>query len=337
MDNFLPEKFQEIHEYCFFLHDQLVETLRSGEEANIFETKVRFKESNHSQEIEGKSGEDLIDWFRAKGYERDVRIIFYKEIFRALLSDYLHFIHEALECSRKGKLTITYALLRKPMKENLFYLEWLLANPRDFFDKYESRDPKQLSISRISEKDRIETIKTALEKTSLGVWIEPSFIHDIRYSKSSELSFENYFQKANHLITTFRFLETEPENFNFIFSGLSNKLSQWEGLYAILPFILFHSVQVIESLLRRMARRAVDGHDFVEVKTHIGLIKWLIEGFWEFEADEIPMPIILFLKEYDLPCKLCNSRINILRSDLDRLYLQGECVCPCCKSVVSFV
>jgi hypothetical protein len=46
-----------------------------------------------------------------------------RTVFPALLSDFLHFVCEALATSRKGKLTVTHALLRKPLQDSLFLLK----------------------------------------------------------------------------------------------------------------------------------------------------------------------------------------------------------------------
>jgi hypothetical protein len=50
----------------------------------------------------------------------------------AVLSDLLHFIYEALQCSRKGKLNVTYALIRRPIQESLYLLESIVLDAAGF-------------------------------------------------------------------------------------------------------------------------------------------------------------------------------------------------------------
>ena len=44
----------------------------------------------------------------------------------------------------EGELTVAYALLRKPLKDNLFYLEWMLADLPDFLGVFRSDGPDGL-------------------------------------------------------------------------------------------------------------------------------------------------------------------------------------------------
>ena len=148
MGNFLPKKFKKSYDYCFFLHDQLVETMRLGEQARIFEAQIKIKDPAQIKAIGGLTGEKLVEWLLANGYRREVFFMEYKQIVAALLSDFLHFIYEALTCSRKGKLTVSYALLRKPLKEKLFYLEWLLAEPSELLSRFDGGLVEELGVRK---------------------------------------------------------------------------------------------------------------------------------------------------------------------------------------------
>ncbi|MDA3789775.1 MAG: hypothetical protein PF503_14925, partial [Desulfobacula sp.] len=47
----LPNEFEFSHWYCFFLHDQLVETLKSAEEVNVFNSTIKFNKKEHYKAI----------------------------------------------------------------------------------------------------------------------------------------------------------------------------------------------------------------------------------------------------------------------------------------------
>lgn len=130
--NFIPEEYKFAHEYCFFLHDLLANIVVVGEQEKIFHHRFKLKDPEHVKQLEGKSGEELAEWMETNGYAAEFYETNRRQIIVALLSDFCHFIYEALECSRKGKLTVSFALLRKPLKENLFYFEWLLADSVDY-------------------------------------------------------------------------------------------------------------------------------------------------------------------------------------------------------------
>jgi hypothetical protein len=61
----LPAEFKFCHDYCFFLHDQLLETLISGEKAKIFDVHFKHKDKSHAQEIAKHTGEELLAWMEA--------------------------------------------------------------------------------------------------------------------------------------------------------------------------------------------------------------------------------------------------------------------------------
>lgn len=54
----LPEEFRFSHNFCFFLHDQLVETLKAGEKAGIFDVQL----AGEHPIPETLEGEHLFEW-----------------------------------------------------------------------------------------------------------------------------------------------------------------------------------------------------------------------------------------------------------------------------------
>jgi hypothetical protein len=54
----------------------------------------------------------------------------------ALTSDFLHHVYEGLWCLEKRKIVVAFNVLRKPLKDNLTYLCWMLADPEDFYATY---------------------------------------------------------------------------------------------------------------------------------------------------------------------------------------------------------
>lgn len=329
MDN-LPGKYRFSHDFCFFLHDQLVEALKSGEEASIFNHEITM-EPDEISAIEGLDGDKLIDWLENNDHKDLVLILYYKQICAALLSDMLHFIYEALQCSKKGKLTVTYALLRKPFKENLFFLEWLLGDPGDFLTRFDIGNIKELSInSALTGSEKIHIISKAIKNTPVGEWLSAEFIYALRFDKKNEDSMEPLFQKANHLVTTFRFLETEKQNFNFVFSTDESWESQWDHLYTFLPILLFHAVQVFEGLLSKFAKRA-DGFDLTELRTLIGFAFWSRDCYLEFEHDTLFKEIHKHLKTANLHCDSCKSPIEFEDEQLLALYEDYMISCNKCE------
>src|SRR5262245_53205191 len=114
--DFIPEEHKFAHEYCFFLHDILADIVVSGEQEKIFHHTFQIRNEADAEQIQKRSGEDLADWMEHNGYFTELQEANKRHICIALLSDFCHFIYEALNCSKKGKLTVSFALLRKPLK-----------------------------------------------------------------------------------------------------------------------------------------------------------------------------------------------------------------------------
>ncbi len=116
----LPKNFNIAHDLCFAVHDILLQFLISGQQSGVFIAKFELSDS----EAESlKAYEDIFDWLESAGRVVDRAQILKTNILPAVLSDMLHCIYEALQCSRKAQLNISYILVRKPLLETLFLLE----------------------------------------------------------------------------------------------------------------------------------------------------------------------------------------------------------------------
>lgn len=328
--SYLPEEFEFSHWYSFFLHDQLVETLQSAEQAKVFNSIIEFKDESHVKSIEGLSGEEFLLWLEKNDYKEEVLTLYYKQLCAALLSDFLHFMYESLKCSRKGKLTVAFALLRKPLKENLFYMEWLLARPDDFLERFEKENPHRFKLPHPegqTESEHIEIIREALEHTGTGLWVEPEFIHELRFKKNSPISLEPLWQKANHLVTTFKYMETEECNLNFVFSDSDALYSQWSGYYQFVPILLFHAVKVIEALLKRFARRKDEEIDIIPMRTIAGMMLYLENPPWKSDMSKAISDFGTKLEEAKFCCPECGSEFKFHHKNISLFYENGSLVC----------
>ncbi len=324
----LPAEFHFCHNYCFFLHDQLVETLISGEKAKIFNIQIKHRNKNEAREMGRHSGEALVTWLETHGYKNEVRKLFYKQICAALLSDFLHFIYEALQSSKKGKLTVAYALLRKPLKDNLFLLEWLLARPAEFFQRFEGQNPKRFQLpSNTKEQEQIAIIREAIKAIGQVEWIRAEFVHALRFKKNLPYGFEPLWQKANHLVTTFDFLETEPSNFNFVFSDKEARYSQWVGIYWFLPILLYHAVSVVEALLGKFAKRICHEVDIVPLRSTAGLLLCMQRPPIADKLEEVQHLFKEHFENAGLKCPRCSASYVMNKRNLKQFYLTGSIKC----------
>ena len=333
--NILPEQYHFCHQYCYFLYDLLADIIVSGEKDGIFKVVFELRNKRELEEISKKTGEELWIWLENNGYEDIVYHLTCRQICVALLSDLCHFVYEALNCSSKCKLTVTYALLRKPFKENLFYLEWLLADPEGFFKKFHFNDIKNLVIygtESIPPEKKKEIIKKAMNKTKLGCWINPEFIYQIRYDKKVHYGMEQLWQKANHLITTFKSIETEERNFNFVFSDGTSHKSQWDYLYSFLPIILFHTLEIVRAFIATFPKlKSEEEHNIIELRTVIGFLLWLEKRPRPIKMDKSLEKIAKNVEEAQLRCPRCKKQFTYKKKDLKLFCEEAAFKCRKCQ------
>lgn len=333
--NILPEQYHFSHQYCYFLYDLLADIIVSGERDGIFKVAFELRNKRELEEISKKIEEELWVWLENNGYEDIVYHLTYRQICVALLSDLCHFVYEALDCSSKCKLTVTYTLLRKPFKENLFYLEYLLADPKDFFKKFHFNDIKNLAISgskSITQKKKKEIVKKAMNKTKYRHWIDPEFIYQLRYDKKAHYGMEQLWQRANHLITTFKFLETEERNFNFVFSDDKAHKSQWDYLYSFLPILLFHTLEIVQALIATFAKiKNEEEHSITELRTVIGFLLWLEKRPRTIKMDNSLEKIAEDIEEAQLRCPKCKKQLTYKKQDLKLFCEEATFKCRKCQ------
>jgi hypothetical protein len=331
--DFVPEKYKFAHEYCFFLHDILAEIVIFGEQEKIFHHSFGIRSVEDAEQIQKRSGEDLAEWMENNGYVSEFREANRRHIFLALLSDFCQFVYEALSCSRKGKLTVTYALLRKPLKENLFYFEWLLADSSDFIERFHApfaggKRPLPLPVD-LSPQKRIEIIEESIKKSYYKNWVSPNFLYEIRYDKKVDFGFEALFQRATHLITTMT-AKTEDQNFNFIFSGEKEKETQWQGLYTILPLILLHTVFVAKAFVDEFRGEKLQDLDFLIMRALLGFSMYMKSQKWDIDFDLTLNDLASEFSSLNHQCLSCHKSIEVDFECLKRMYEEGVLVCKQC-------
>lgn len=173
----------------------------------------------------------------------------------------MQFIHTALKCSDKGKLTVTFATLRKALKDNLLILEFLNADKRDFFRRF-NNPSQELIIGGISEEDKKKIIKNNCKIIGFSEKLGNG-IHDLRYKRGFKSGLASLFDQALHITTNNRHFKTERQNFNFIFSGTKAIESQWKLIYNTLPLLMMYFVQTSYHLLNKNITKKIKKENYL--------------------------------------------------------------------------
>lgn len=282
-NSFLPEEFAIAHELSFIIHDVMAQIIKSGEEGNFFTTTIDFENDDESESL--KNSDDIFAWLEAENRFSDRAKVLKTSVLPAVLSDMLHCIYEALETSRKGKLSISYMLIRKPFQESLYLLESIVLDELDFSQKL-AEDPLQLRSKNArglnAHAKRIQKVLDILNESSR---FDATYIAQLRYDKMREDSFDGICNHAMHLFTEHKAIRTEQLNINFIFSGWDQKISQWSYLYSRIPYLLFYTLQIVEYIVMSIAPTTQEYLDETQRRISASIVLW-----WKYIDENYKCP-----------------------------------------------
>jgi len=319
----LPEKYWKSHEFCFYLHDKLASMLVEYDAHGVQDMVVdAFHEAAKGKE--DKIGDiNLLEFMKENDLVEPYKHHLVSHTVMALTSDMLHFLYEALSCFEKRKFSVAFSLLRKPLKEHLFFLSWLLADENDFISRFEANN--HISFSGISKETRIDIIEKAIKKLHVGDAFDAETIWNFVYSKKHENGFEPTWQKATHLTTSHgKLLKTEDYSLNFIFEDAFDDY-YFEFLSENLPYIFLYITQVTLECFNRI-------HE-VNDKTTSHLIITMMGCYESLFLDGRGMSISKMLQKQlgsMLSCMHCKSNFKINKSNAPSLYLHEFFVCKKC-------
>jgi hypothetical protein len=319
----IPRTLRLAHEYCFFLHDEGARLLVEHEGVGTHKVSVEFRNKAEAKAFhEHADKEGPIKAMRFGGYEAEARKVILNEITRAMASDCLHHIYEALRCLEKRKVIVALNLLRKPLTDNLLYLSWMLGDEDRFYHAFTTNSPKGITSSILKGK-RADIISSALAVTDVAGVVDADFIDRTLFAQANPSGFQKLFQHAVHLVTVQRMeLETSPENFNFIFKPYNDD-DLYELIYEGLPHILLYLSHVIFGLFQRMAASDDGAKKAFFVRSMLGL--QLVMG----EENEINVIGILAALTA-MECPDCHSALKITPHNAARLVLTESYRCTGC-------
>jgi hypothetical protein len=322
----LPPEHAFTHHYCFLLHDTLAAFVVDGSAQDAFSVSIPLGNLSATQRAEfagDLEGEALVAWLESNGFEAAVQDLTERQVIAAVISDATVFLYEALRCSEKGKLAVTFALLRKPLRENLLILELLLSD-RDRFLRLLATNTGELGIYSLPKStNALPIIEQAVKSTRLSDTFDPTFLYELRYAKHQHFSLEGVWNKATHLVTTDKHFATELHNLNFVFSDEAAQQTQWDELYRKLPFLLLYFVEIAQALMQRIGvSRGADKEAIT--RRDLG---FSLTGF--FNDPNRPLRDSP-LSHFALSCPLCGDPVLDSVASLVDLYTELRTRCPLC-------
>lgn len=245
----LPKRYRKVNNICALIYDQLTEIYKLENYSNLSETEIiRPKHEKFKDEFE--SGElHALDWLKENEGTSELTEVITKHLVMSITSDFINFIYESLRCAKNGKMTVAYALLRKPLTDELLILEQLLIDNQDFINRFfmdgkiKGYDPSSRNI------DKQVIIEKSVKKLFLNPIFQSDYIYELRYDKSCDFGMNGITNQALHIVTNDFHYRTDEQNLNFVFSNEDDFKRYREHYYTFVPYLLTYAVSVIDGII----------------------------------------------------------------------------------------
>lgn len=318
----VPEKYWALHEFCFYLHDRLMDATRDYESSGshlIVENLVREYIEENFPDVEEINLFDLLK-------DADLTDAYISHIVGhtvlALLSDMHQFLFSSLEAFEARRFSVGYSLLRKVFKEHLVFLCWILADERDFINCFE--DDVYKTLNNLSKEKRIEILNGAIKAIELSSMFDSDILWSYIFDKNFDGGFEPIWQMATHLVTSQGIIKTQKYSLNFAFEDRSDDF-YYEVLYEKFPYLMIFLVQVAMGALAKTCevdKRVVGRFIISTVGTYEALCltgKSNMAGF-----------LRTFFNSF-LHCMYCGEKIRLTKYKRPRLFVSQLINCQNCN------
>lgn len=342
--NRLPREYRFAHGYSLFLYDLLLAILKEGDQAEIYNHKFQLKSPDHRKQIKKLRAEELLNWLTQNNYQSEAYLIIYKQLVPGLISDLCYYIYMSLVSSATAYIRVSYSLFRRPFKDTLLLLEWLLAYPAEMLHLFiQSDNSKHYAPDQLTHERKREIISKSIEKIGKSNILDAELIYRLRYEKSFNSGFERFWQPASHIVTNAKDYATEPMDLNYVFQTPEQFGGCWNHIYSFVPMILYYVLNVAETLVSTFAHRK-DAHlDITDKRVDMGLILWLksmlplgLEGYTDEHIQSFSMLLDGFTLKFQ--CEECPSKeYSINQRQLLMFYKYGQLRCAACKATRSLI
>lgn len=327
-DNYpLPMEFHFTHNLCAILYDQLADVIANEKFKSLGATSFGIQPGNEglvSELMDGKI--HVLDWLAKFSCNETLCNVLTKHIALAILSDYLNFVYESLNCARKGKMSVAYALLRKPFTDELLILEQLLANRENFVDRF-FHQSDQKTYDPYKATNQLSIIETAIQEFSFWHPFSSQLIYQLRYDKSCNAGVNGISNQAIHIVTSHPNYRTADQNFNFVFSGPSEYESYCSHYYFFAPLLLLYTATVVDEIIFTF----LPEEEHCIEKTLRAFRRLIaVEFLYSDSIDEEKEEAVSLLNMFTLTCDSCGHTNDLVRADYELFLKTNIFICSKC-------
>lgn len=327
---FLPKKYHKINNLCAIIYDQLTEIYKDLNYEDLKKTDIKFK-GNERLLNELRAGYiNALDWLKLNEMNSEIEVVLTKQILLSIVSDFINFMFESMHCAKRGKVIVAYALLRKPLTDELLILEQLLGNRTEFINKFfhsgnpDDYDPSNKNI------DKKTIIEQAIKKLRIGIFTSSDFIYDLRYNKSFEAGINGISNHALHIVTKDKNYKTSNQSLNFVFDQKEKFDRYYKHYYELVPYLLLYSVSIIDELVFDLLPDENNQNlkTVKEFRRLIGLILTLEYSGYSKKKSKVMFDKML--ENLIITCPNCGRKNQIERADCELFFETEVLLCTNC-------
>ena len=181
MEHFLLEG-KELINYNYFImcHNLMLSLVKRANRHEWHSFKINIREEDRE-----KWEKYDIEYWRLHGYKKEISQMYYQHTFFSLWSDYLDYTYEANMAASKMKASIAYSLLRKPLKDDLYFLELLEYKGIEFIYEFLEKPIDNFAVDKVNPEEKRKIINAVAKDVFSDAYGD--ILYNIRYSKKEEI------------------------------------------------------------------------------------------------------------------------------------------------------
>lgn len=181
MEHFLLEG-KELINYNYFImcHNLMLSLVKRANRHDWHSFKINIREEDRE-----KWEKYDIEYWRLHGYKKEISQMYYQHTFFSLWSDYLDYTYEVNMAASKMKASIAYSLLRKPLKDDLYFLELLEYKGIEFIYEFLEKPIDNFAVDKVNPEEKRKIINAVAKDVFSDAYGD--ILYNIRYSKKEEI------------------------------------------------------------------------------------------------------------------------------------------------------
>lgn len=321
----VPKFFHFENNICAYIYDQLSEILSDPFYEDMTKSNVEFSNDEKLRNA-FNSDEHPLDILQKNGRNDDIEIIVTKHVVMSIIADMVNFIYESIVIAQKGKMSVAYALLRKPFTDQLLILEQIMTDRKDFIERYfHDGDPKKYDPSS-RDLDKSAIINQALKKLN-SVIFQSDIIYELRYDKSSEVGINALANHALHIVTNDKNYNTEYQGLNFTFPLEDGDLEDYYShYYYAVSNLLIYTASVVDEIVFDLIENKQSLKEEKAFKRFLASMMLYDDGKNEFSK----FMFKIFSKLLVTECQICKHVNKFRKGDFYNYFYENFFTCKRC-------